>query len=536
MEKIKLIESFIISVLKENVEIFDKPKLVESSDGSKFKARGIIRNADVTMFEENENGRTYPKELWENVRKSKIAEGNLCLGNHPESGEGDVRDISGVWHNFKVLEKTAQADLYCIGELGSLMLETLSAGGKVGFSTVGYGTFLEDNKTVNPDTYDLERLADWVINPSAGVFATQENIEDVNKEEKIDEKIDEKKEEQIQFFDNKYTNNKQDINNSEEEIMTSKLHEANLKNQVRVAIREAKKSDNYNEVIEDLSELYKDIPSEMIEERNKVQSTIKDVQNKLDEKIKTSEKENEDLKSKYETTSKALEEMTERYEKVSQLFEKIGVKPEELETLKEGYKELEDAIKIYEEDTVKRDYDIKCLLEDKKKMENDIENFEKDLEKAENYIKECHVELKKHGVKFEEDEDEDEEIKDVEIKESKKKEQEDDMEKDKEDEEEMEEGEKKEQEDDDENNEKEDEKEEKKEEKIKEEIDKVKIYFDEMVQKYPGLKDVEKEILSSKSIIDAHDKIEAFRNKNEELVKVNESKIKTRPDWLGNRK
>ena len=37
---------------------------------------------------------------------------------------------------------------------------------------MGYGEFLPDGKTINPDTYEVVRLLDFVTNPSGEVYAT----------------------------------------------------------------------------------------------------------------------------------------------------------------------------------------------------------------------------------------------------------------------------------------------------------------------------------------------------------------------------
>ena len=286
MSKIKLIENFNIDFskdkLKENVEILEKPKLIEDSTHKQFEARAIIRSIPVSRYTPNHNNRIYNESLWRNVLKSGRAEGSDCYGNHAVDDDGNVFDSVGVWHNLRIGEKYPIADLYCIGEGGQLLAEKAKAGGKVGFSSVGYGEFLEDNMTVNPDNYELEHLADWVVSPSQEVYATHENMQEDNcgekkeceeiifeteeeegeENEKKDEKIEEnniKNTENVQenikndeSLNESFTNKKvEDIEksntenqNKSKEVIMDKLQEASLKNHVNAEIVKARKNSN----------------------------------------------------------------------------------------------------------------------------------------------------------------------------------------------------------------------------------------------------------------------------------------------------
>jgi hypothetical protein len=71
-------------------------------------------------------------------------------------------------------------DCYIINnDYGKTAMGVLVAGGDVGLSTSGIGDFEVDGKTVAAESYELERWADWVLNPSYSVFG------------KIDDKISE---------------------------------------------------------------------------------------------------------------------------------------------------------------------------------------------------------------------------------------------------------------------------------------------------------------------------------------------------------
>lgn len=212
-----LIESVSFIPKSEDVEILVDSKLVESVKGTDYTCRGILRNVPVTRYTENENGRIYSKKLWENVDKSTMFEGADCLANHADD-DGSVLNTVGVWHNFKVGEATATADLYCIGEAGGLLLEKAKAGGKVGFSTVGFGELSEsDNKSVVEESFEFENC-DWVRKPSQKVFGTIDNIEESVEEIEIEKELKE----------NIITNNKRVKEKTEVTNMDKKIGRAHV--------------------------------------------------------------------------------------------------------------------------------------------------------------------------------------------------------------------------------------------------------------------------------------------------------------------
>jgi|GEM_PF-6734222 len=70
---------------------------------------------------------------------------------------------------------TILADCYLFGRNGQLIKDALDAGGSIGLSTVGFGDFLSDGITVDPNSYELERVGDFVLTPSAGVYGTADH-------------------------------------------------------------------------------------------------------------------------------------------------------------------------------------------------------------------------------------------------------------------------------------------------------------------------------------------------------------------------
>ena len=129
----------------------------------------------------NGNHRRYPAKLWENVMNNQEdAWKGLCgLSDHPQddSDPGSFKNSSIVWLGMDI-DKPNNL-VYGIGTFvgpyGHLAQEIIDAGGRVGFSSSGFGELEADGETVNPDTYQIERLADVVLNPSQSVYGVINN-------------------------------------------------------------------------------------------------------------------------------------------------------------------------------------------------------------------------------------------------------------------------------------------------------------------------------------------------------------------------
>lgn len=128
---------------------------------------------------ENANGRIYSKALWENVINNQrhMWEGSPMLANHPAGdSDGSPSDICGVWLDARIDE----SDGYVYGKFipsghnGGEMVSHLGNGLRAGTSSSGFGELSRDGKTVEASTYQIERLSDWVLNPSQGTYFTSE--------------------------------------------------------------------------------------------------------------------------------------------------------------------------------------------------------------------------------------------------------------------------------------------------------------------------------------------------------------------------
>lgn len=161
--------------LKEKLAIALKERKLVEAAGSELSAWEV----PISKYDEvNANGRIYPRALWERVlgEQKHIWEGAPMLADHPSGdSDGDPSRICGIW-----LEARMGNDGYVYGtfvpsgSLGKDMQEHLRNGLRAGTSSSGFGELLTDGKTVDPNTYMIERLSDWVLTPSQGTYFTYE--------------------------------------------------------------------------------------------------------------------------------------------------------------------------------------------------------------------------------------------------------------------------------------------------------------------------------------------------------------------------
>lgn len=172
----------ILQVLKEAKIDEETTKKVEAHLKESASSSPKIWRVPVARFDNlNANKRRYTESLWRNVMDNQQdAWKGLCgLADHPfdDNDPGSFKDSSVVWLGMDIdtLEKIVYGYCVFVGTFGHLAQEIIEAGGRVGFSSSGFGELMNDGITVNPDTYQIERLADVVLNPSQSVYGTAEN-------------------------------------------------------------------------------------------------------------------------------------------------------------------------------------------------------------------------------------------------------------------------------------------------------------------------------------------------------------------------
>ena len=149
----------------------------------------------------NGNNRNYNRKLWENVINNQrdIYAGSSMLLDHPQGdSDGSPRDICGVWLDAKLdpPDRNGVGLVYGLlvpcGRNGEDLKDCLKKGLRIGTSSSGFGQLMSDGVTVDPDSYQIERLADWVLNPSQMTFFSYDeghnSIEDRSIREANEEK------------------------------------------------------------------------------------------------------------------------------------------------------------------------------------------------------------------------------------------------------------------------------------------------------------------------------------------------------------
>jgi hypothetical protein len=152
----------------------DTPLKEAVVNGKTYPALGVYTFPFTRPGQKNLNGRIYPYALWDRVFAQYKDQSTLGLMNHPDD-DGDPKNIWCVWKNLRYNEDRTLgiADCYIIdNEWGKTAIGVLENDGPVGLSSSGLGDFEVDGITVNPETYELERVSDWVLNPSYSVFGT----------------------------------------------------------------------------------------------------------------------------------------------------------------------------------------------------------------------------------------------------------------------------------------------------------------------------------------------------------------------------
>ncbi|MBN2287360.1 MAG: hypothetical protein JXI43_12995 [Tissierellales bacterium] len=311
--------------------------MTEKDSGKSYETKKKYR-VDISRFTKNLNERIYSKGLWENVieKQRNIWEGSFALADHPEN-EGSFKDVMGVWTNLHINEdrQTVRADITFVGPYGQKAIEILEAGGKIGFSSSGFGDLKEDGQTVDESTYQIERVADCVLNPSQQVFGTLEDALIQEKTSNNEVNLTEKKE----------------LHTMPANTKLSKFEER-----------------RFRETVESYATRIK-IGMHTLDEKAK---QYKELLSYFDESSPT------DLKESIEKEIKALEEaISEELRKTKELKEAFGTT--DPEAFKEGFSKLATETTLYErqaEDWKKIVENLQKTIEEQKEKINSLPTVE----------------------------------------------------------------------------------------------------------------------------------------------------------------
>lgn len=255
----------------------------------------------ISMYDVvNANGRNYPKALWERVinEQRHIWRGAPMLADHPaDDSDGSPQNICGVW-----LEARIAPDGYVYGtfvpsgRLGEDLQDHLSKGLRAGTSSSGFGDLMRDGKTVDPSSYLIERLSDWVLTPSQGTYFTYEAATRETKNASESQRMGE-------------SANKVESVVKESTVMSklTKLEEKKFKKDMEVFLEDASKIEDpqgrlkeFEEILSYLEdgaapELRERVEAKIAEQRKQIADTLADVK-KMKEELGV--ENSDDLKQK----------------------------------------------------------------------------------------------------------------------------------------------------------------------------------------------------------------------------------------------
>lgn len=406
---LKLVESNKINNVNiKELEIDNAEKFQESVGGAKVNCLGAYTFPISRPDQENLNERVYSSSLWENVIKNKMGEKSFGLLDHPED-EGEFKNAACVWKNIRFNENKSLvlADAYLFGNNGKHVKEAINAGGDVGLSTVGFGDFEDDGKTIVAESYVLERMADFVLDPSYQVFGNSQN----------EMEVEEKK-------DNKEKSIKENVGDIDMNTKIQKLEERDFKHKINNAISDIEKitdvekklkeyvdlytvwdeidycpelKENVKAKIEEFDEEYQKLVkkgkkfSDVVEKAVGKKIEIEEKSQKLSTIAKKTKKEKAELQKKYDTAVSLLGEMKEYSKKLKSLYlnlrkktkkemidrnsylesrKQIDLLQDELESMKEKYKKVNKKYNSYRnqyDSKIKEEFDYKKEMEKSKK-------------------------------------------------------------------------------------------------------------------------------------------------------------------------
>lgn len=337
---------------KTIVEKLKPSKITESVAGNELPIFGkyTIKVWDLTNL--NKNGRNYG-DVVDLALKVPTTDG---LANHPEDDEWDVTKTFAVETNPRVLNDWLCCDITLVGELGRLAESILRAGGQLRFSSSAQGDVGPTGRVLR-EGFVLERFADWVANPSSGVWNYLEDIQESknnrHKREEI-ENLTMYKEQEYNSMDNKLQESverilAQNINGMFKavEAENSIIEKKTLLEQIIQESANLSDKTLYEKATKKKAEVEKEL-----EEKAKVAEEVDEVKEELktkEEEILDKEDKIEDLKEKViilERKYKTLVEMYENKQYISSSKEKQITESlsKEVQTLKQSNKALKEKL------------------------------------------------------------------------------------------------------------------------------------------------------------------------------------------------
>lgn len=367
MSKLKLVENFSINSkdikplpLKESTTIIH--------EGSTFRCVGAYTFPISRPGQLNLNDRIYGIDLWEKVIRETggVHFGGLC--DHPDD-DGSVKDLFCRWSNLRFNEDKSLvlADCYLFGKWGQHAKDAIDAGLPIGFSSVGFGDFLPspNSNVINPETFSLDRPADWVLNPSYQVYSDEgwEITEPLQADADTELGVAEP-----EIFENINTNNQkpaETLSEGVEEInkMSTRLVESQMTLQMKGIFKEVKSTTDPAQKLIDCKEAL----TYFNEDTRKI-SSLAELEESFKAILKEAEAEVSELAGKGSKLDSVEEALAESEKKVTDLEEQVESLTKALEAESKDLKmatELAETMKTLVEE---RDTEIETLKNEKSLM------------------------------------------------------------------------------------------------------------------------------------------------------------------------
>ena len=179
-----------LSLVIEKAEIKKIGKFEEKS-GSSSSSRW---ECDIwKLGEENLNGRIYTEELAKRLVKEQpttiVNDGHFCDYCNGQEYE----NAKAVASNLRIEGDYLKCDLTFLESESAYekkLEELTDKGVAIGVSSVGYGEYEDDGKTIKPETYMVVRLVDFVTMPAGEVYANKVDDEEPEDGEEDEEPED----------------------------------------------------------------------------------------------------------------------------------------------------------------------------------------------------------------------------------------------------------------------------------------------------------------------------------------------------------
>ena len=392
----------------------------------------------------NKNGRIYSRRLFENVKNNQrdIWMYSPMLVNHPianpVTGEENASpsDICGVYLDMKLDDDPNQGYVYALLQpctrKGEDLRDAMKAGLKCGTSSSGFGRLLPGTNEVDPDSYLIDRLSDWVLTPSQGTYFSldseaQDESHVINSSEGLKESTENNNSSSIS--ESEETTSDKIAEESDNNTDTTNNFKENNKvvKDSKIAKLEEKKFRRDMESFLEEAAAIKD-PQERLQEFREIESYLEDgacpdLREKIEQKIAEEEeyikaaiKEKSELKEKFDVDNiKGLEEKITKIVENNTLLKQDArdwkkVSENLQNKLNEAHKELNDrptqtfveylntkidTMKGTLEETSKKAYTlVKKFSEANKSLKQEIESLNEKIRGLEQEKEEMFGELK----------------------------------------------------------------------------------------------------------------------------------------------